>query len=100
MPRQKKQCRHLNQVRQGTPIANNTTPGTANIVEISELPIDTNAVSKNDNTINIAELSKPNVLSESTNTTDVPESNTTSETDIVEISESPTDTNAISEKIM
>jgi len=98
MPRQKKQYKHLNQVRyQGTPIANNTTPETANIVDISELPIDTNAVSENDNAINIAELSESNVLSESTNTIDVPESNTTSETDIVEISESPTDTNAISE---
>ena len=65
MPRQKKQYKHLNQVRyQGTPIANNTTPETANIVEISELPIDTNAVSENDNAINIAELSESNVLSE------------------------------------
>src|SRR6185312_7875730 len=76
MPRQKKQYKHLNQVRyQGTPIANNTTPETANIVDISELPMDTNAISENNNVINIAELSESNVLSDSTNTINVPESN-------------------------
>lgn len=85
MPLQRKQVRHLNQIRyrgdQSEPeisITTNSISETANVVEISELSTDANIISENDSVI---ELSESNVVSESANTSEnantisLPESN-------------------------